>query len=183
MARTTSWWKARRVKHRDAVVLCVLSSAFLLSAGFFSELVPEMSFPEIYEKFLAPVADRPALLLLYTILAVLAFTTAFGVVFVLLGGWYFIRGRVPRGRFFVGFGIGLTSLSLLSRLARATLEQGSPLAFLLPLATSLTGVGILLGVAAHTTMGQYALLLKRHARAAWRRWRRARRAPRRTSRT
>ena len=31
---------------------------------------------------------------------------------------------------------------------------------------------------AHTVMGQYALLLKKHAQAAWQRWRRARRTAR-----
>ncbi|TLZ48641.1 MAG: hypothetical protein E6K18_08645 [Methanobacteriota archaeon] len=109
-------------------------------------------------------------------LILLGYTTAFGALLVLLGGWYFLRGAIPRGRFCVGLGIGLTSLLLVSRIAYSTLAFGTPLAYLVPLATSLTGLGILFGVAAHTTMGSYALLVKRRAGLAIRRWRRARRA-------
>ena len=175
MARTTSWWKARRVKHRDALLLCILSSAFLLAG----ELTTNPVLAYVYSQYLAPYFDEPLVLVYNTALAGLAFTTAFGAVLVLVGAAYFVQARIARGRFFVGLGIGLTSLSLASRIAYATLVEGTPLAFLVPLAKSPTGVGILLGVAAHTVMGQYALLLKKHARQAWRRWRRARRAPRR----
>lgn len=177
MASPKPWWRTRRIKHRDAVALSVLSSSFLLAG--------EMANPvllRIYEQYLVPVLDEPALLVLYGVLAGLAFTTAFGAVLVLLGGWHFLRGRVPRGRFLVGLGVGVTSLSLVSRLAYHTLVAGSPFPFLLYFTTSLTGLGILLGVAAHTVMGQYALLLKKHARAAWRRWRKSRRPIRRPSR-
>jgi hypothetical protein len=175
MARApASWWKARRVKHRDAVILCVLSSAFL----FAGELTNQPALRTIFSQYLAPYVDQPAVFVLNALLAGFAFTTAFGAVLVLLGGWYFLRGKVPRGRFLVGLGVGLTSLTLANRIAYAWLVQGTPLAYLSPLATSPTGIGILIGVVAHTLMGQYALLLKRHARQAWRRWRRARRASR-----
>ncbi|OGS47924.1 MAG: hypothetical protein A3K68_01060 [Euryarchaeota archaeon RBG_16_68_13] len=168
----------RRIKHRDAVALSVLSASYLLAG--------EMANPvllRIYEEYLVPVLDEPALLVLYAALAVLAFTTAFGAVLVLLGGWYFLQGRISRGRFLVGMGVGLTSLSLLSRLAYHVLVTGSPVPFLLYLTTTLTGLGVLFGVLSHVVMGQYALLLKKHARAAWRRWRRSRRPSRRASRT
>ena len=178
MPRAKPWWKERRVKHRDAVVLCVLSASMLLAGEFAGPANP--AFREIYDLYIAPVLDRPALLILNTLLAVLAFTTAFGAFLVLVGGWYFMRGRIPRGRFLVGFGVGLTSLGLLNRLAYATLVFGTPLTFLVPLAMTFTGIGILVGVAAHALMGQYALFLKRHANQAWRRWRRSRRgSPRR----
>jgi len=178
MARPRPWWKRRRVRHRDAVVLCVLSSAFL-AAGELT--VPVLA--EVYARYLEPVLGDPLVLALRALLVVFAFTTALGAILVLLGGWYFLRGRVPRGRFLVGLGVGLTSLSLVSKLAYYTLTRGSPLAFLLPLATSLTGVGILFGLAAHTVMGQYALLAKKRAALLWRRWRLARRRALRSSRT
>src|SRR5881296_622630 len=37
----------------------------------------------------------------------------------------------------------------------------------------LVGLGILFGIVSHTLMGQYALLLKKHAKRVWRRWRKA----------
>lgn len=178
MVRARSFWRMRKVKHRDAVALCVLSSAFLLAG--------EMANPVllgVYDRYLAPVLDEPGLFLVYALLALFAFTTAFGACLVLLGGWYFLQGRVPRGRFLVGLGIGVTSLGLASRLAYHTLVTGSPVPFLLYLTTSFSGLGILLGVSAHTLMGQYALLLKKHARIVLRRWRKARRPGRPASRS
>ena len=163
----------RKIKHRDAVALSTLSASLLLAGEFANPVLVD-----IYDRFLAPVANDPTLLVLRSVLAVFAFTTSFGVVLVLFGGWFFLQGRIPRGRMLIGLGVGLTSLSLFSRLAYAVLVYNTPLPFLLPLATTFTGLGILCGVMAHTLMGQYALLLKKHARAMWRRWRRTRRASR-----
>ena len=170
MASNRSWWRQRRVKHRDAVALCVLSSALLLAGELTTSA---LGF--IYTSYLEPEIGNPPFFALRTFLAVLAFTTAFGAILVLAGGWYFLLGRVSRGRFLVGFGVGFTSLTILSKVAYAVLVSGTPLAFFIPLATTLTGLGILVGAVAHTVMGQYALLLKKHARNALRRWRRARR--------
>ena len=156
--------------HRDAVALCVLSAAFL----FAGELtVPVLQ--ELYFQYLQPIQGDPIQLAFRTLLVAFAFTTALGAILVLLGGWYFMQNRVGRGRFLVGLGIGLTAVSLANKVAYATLVYGTPLAFLLPLATSLTGLGILLGVIAHVFMGQYALLMKRRMRVVWRRWRRSHR--------
>ena len=170
MRRPRPWWQMRRIKHRDAVALCVVSAAFFL-AGELS--VPVLS--HIYTQYLEPVRNDTPILFLRLALVPLAYTTAFGAILVLFGGWYFMRGAIPRGRFLVGLGVGLTSLLLISRIAYATLAYGTPLAYLVPLATSLTGLGILFGVAAHMSMAQYALLMKRRAALALRRWRRARR--------
>lgn len=159
------------MKHRDAVALCVLASSFLLAGEIANPVLASL-----YAQFLAPVLREPAMFAFRAFLVLFGFTTAFGGVLVLSGGWYFLRGRVPRGRALVGLGVGLTSLSLVSRLAYYTLVFGSPVPYLVPLATTLTGLGVLFGTAAHTVMGQYALLLKRQAWAMWRRWRRARRA-------
>lgn len=163
----------RRIKHRDAVALCTLSASLLLAGEFANPVLLD-----IYHRFLEPVLSEPTVLLVRGFLAVFAYTSSFGVVLVLLGGWYFLLGRIGRGRILVGLGVGLTSLSLFSRLAYATLVYGSPLPFLVPLATTFTGLGIMCGVMAHTLMGQYALLLKEHARTVWRRWRRPRRVSR-----
>lgn len=170
MPQAKSWWRMRRVKHRDAIVLCVLSASFLLAGEFANPVLLR-----IYQEYLAPVVERPELLIVYALLSIFAFTTAFGVVLVLLGGWYFLRGKVPRGRFLVGLGIGLTSLSFVSRFASYTLAAGSPYPFLVYLTTTFMGLGILFGFAAHTIMGQYALMLKKRATRAWQRYRRSRR--------
>lgn len=175
MTAARAWWQRGRVKHRDAVLLCILSAAFLLAGELATSALRD-----IFDQYLAPVLSDPPQFLLRAILVVLAFTTSFGAVLVLLGGWSFLHGRIGQGRFLVGLGVGITSLILVSRLAYQTLVSGTPLTYLVPLATSLTGLGILFGVAAHTVMGQYALILKRRAAAVWRRWRRAHR-PRRSS--
>ena len=162
MANAPSWWQKGRVPHRDAVVLCVVSSAFLFAGEFSAPLLRE-----IYGRYLEPVQGNLMLFVARAFLALFAFTTAFGAFLVLLSGWYFLRDHTGAGRFLLGFGIGLTSLTLASRLAYASLVYGTPLAFLVPLATSLTGVGILFGLAAHVFMGRHVMGLKK----AWRRWR------------
>ncbi len=177
MAAGRSWWQRRRVKHRDGVALCVLSSSLLLAGEMTAPVLPE-----IYRLYLGPVLGDPPVFLLRAVLALLAFTTAFGAVLVLAGGWFFLAGRVSRGRFLVGLGVGFTALTIVSRIAYAALVSGTPLTFFLPLATTLSGLGVFVGVAAHTVMGQYALLLKRHAWTVWRRWRRARRRELRAAR-
>jgi len=124
---------------------------------------------------------NPGLLVLVVLLVILGFTTYFGGIFVLLGGLHFSWGRVGRGRFLVGLGVGVSMLGLMSRLARSVLENS--LDEIIPLTTSLTGIGILLGIGSHSLMGQYALMLKKHARRVWRRWRKARDPERRSSRS
>lgn len=170
MTSPRAWWQRRRVKHRDAVALCVLSAAFLLAGEL---TVPILR--EVYTDQLAPFLDRPVEFVLRAALALFAFTTAFGAVLVLVGGWYFLTGRVPRGRFLVGLGLGLTGLSLASKVAYWTLVSGSPIPYLATLASTLTGIGVIIGVVAHTVMGQYALLVKKRVRTLLRRRRRSRR--------
>jgi len=165
----TRWWRRRRVKHGDAVALCVLSSAFLLAGEF---MVPVLQ--QVYLQYLEPVLGDPLLLTFRGLLVVFAFTTSLGAVLVLLGGWYFMQGRIPRGRFVVGFGVGLTSLSLANKLSYYTLAYGTPLAFLVPLATSLTGVGILFGFTAHILMGRFGQVMRKRVLSALRLWRQTR---------
>lgn len=168
MASASHWWN-RRIRHRDAVTLSVLSAAFLLAGEL---MVPVLA--EVYFRYLAPVLDDPLVLVFRGLLVVFAFTTSLGAILVLLGGWYFMQDRIPRGRFLVGFGVGLTSLSLANKLSYYTLVYGTPLAYLVPLATSVTGVGIMFGLTAHILMGRYGRIVRTRLIAALRGWRQAR---------
>jgi len=178
MAKTPSWWRLRQIRHRDAVALCVISAACLLAGELANQHIPG-----VYEKYILErgALTNPGLLVLVVLLVILGFTTYFGGIFVLLGGLHFSWGRVGRGRFLVGLGVGVSMLGLMSRLARSVLENS--LDEIIPLTTSLTGIGILLGIGSHSLMGQYALMLKKHARRVWRRWRKARDPERRSSRS
>lgn len=178
MGRSRSWWRLRQIRHRDAVMLSVLASACLLAGE-----VSDQHILQIYQNYLVRYASDPALFLWNLLLVIFAYTTYFGGILVLLGGIHFSWGRVERGRFLVSFGIGISFLGLLKQLATAMLVQGTPTTVFLSLTASLTGLGILLGFFSHLVMGEYALMLKKHARDAWRRWRRARRPSRRGTRS
>src|SRR2546426_79380 len=102
MATEKTWWRMRRVKHRDGVALCVLSSALLLAGELTTTEVGSLRW--IYGQYLSTSVANPPLFVFQAVLALFAFTTAFGAILVSLGGWYFLIGRVGRGRFFVGFG-------------------------------------------------------------------------------
>ena len=171
MAKARSWWRMRQIRHRDAVVLSVLSASFLL-AGEVNDL------RTAYEKYIAPYATQPQVVA-NVVLTVLGFTTAFGGIFVLLGGLHFSWGRVSRGRFLVGLGLGVSLLGLISRLARAALAPAEFGPDLEQLMSGVTGIGVLFGIGSHALMGRYALMLKKHARRVWRRWRKTERPPRR----
>ncbi len=167
----------RQIRHRDAAILSVLSSSFLLAG----ELVNN-DLRTAYDLYILPYAGDPSLFprfLLNVVLTVLGFTTYFGGIFVLLGGLHFSWGRVARGRFLVGLGLGVSLLGLVSKLARATLSAGTPTTELEQYTATLTGLGVLFGIVSHTLMGQYALMLKKHARRVWRRWRKTQRPTRR----
>src|SRR5438067_7407908 len=173
--REPSWWRLRQIRHRDAVILAILSAACLLGGQVTDNATqcasPPCSISGIYEDYVAPYLNNPPVLVVLILLAILGFTTYFGGVFVLLGGLHFSWGRVGRGRFLVGLGIGVSLIGLMSRLAQAVLVTGTPLAAIVPYTTSLTGLGILCGFVSHTLMAQYAILLKKHAKRVWRRWR------------
>ncbi len=178
MARVKSWWRLKKVRHRDAVILSVVSSACLLAGEFSSQIgyptSPVPGIPWLYNQYLAPVQNQPLLFALYGALVVLTFTTTFGGVLVLLGGIHFSWGRVDRGRFLVSLGVGLSALGIMRALAFATLSTGTPMSFFLSY-TPLVLIGLLIGFVSHILMGEYALMLKKHAKSAWRRWRRLRR--------
>lgn len=178
MAKARSWWKLRQVRHRDAFILAVLSFVFLLAGELPSNIAT------IYARYIGPNLDKPLFLIPVLILVLFAFTTYFGAIFVLLGGLHFSWGNVPRGRFFIGFGLGISLLGLVGRLAQAILSAGTPAGQpfglppnpLLALSTNAaTGIGLLFGLVSHTLMGRYALMFKKRARQVWRRWRKSKR--------
>ncbi len=179
-AKPRSWWRMRQIRHRDAVALAVLSASFLLAG----ELVNH-DIPSVYQTYIVEsgALSNLGVLILIVALIILGFTTYFGGVFVLLGGLHFSWGRVGRGRFLCGLGIGVSLIGLVSRIAQAVLATGTPLNAIIPYTTSLTGLGILFGIVSHTLMGQYALLLKKHAKRVWRRWRKAQPEPEESSRS
>ncbi len=176
MARVKSWWRLKKIRHRDAVILASLSSACLLAG----ELI-DQDITNVYRTFLLPVAADPALFLWDTVLAVMAFLTYFGGILVLMGGANFLWGKVGRGRNLLGLGIGISAIGLLRYAALYTLLFGSPVVYFSSFIASLSGIGILLGLASYILMHEYALMLKKHARSMWRQWRRSRR-PRPTRR-
>ncbi|HYT00397.1 MAG TPA: hypothetical protein VEO20_06990 [Thermoplasmata archaeon] len=178
MAQAKSWWRMRQIRHRDAVALSVVSSSCLLAGELANQDISTVFQTYVLK---SGALSNPGFLVVIVILILLGFTTYFGGIFVLLGGLHFSWGRVTRGRFLVGLGIGVSLLGFVSRLARATLTTGSPLTELVPLTESLTGLGILFGIASHTIMGQYALMIKKHARRVWRRWRKTDRASRKSA--
>jgi len=186
-----SWLRLRQIRHRDAVLLSVLSASSLL-AGELTESVtncstPPCSLSAIYQDYFVPYLGNPPVLVVLITLTILGFTTYFGGIFVLLGGLHFSWGRVGRGRFLMGLGLGVSLLGLIGRLSRTILTTGKPfgdpLIALLAVATGLTGLGVVLGIGSHTLMGNYALMLKKHAKRMWRRWRKARRPSRRSSKS
>ena len=170
MPKAKTWWRRKKIYHRDAVILSVLASACLLAG----ELTDQDIFG-LYRNYIAPVLGDPALLLWNVTLTILVFTTYFGGILVLLGGINFLWGRGARGRFFAGLGTGMSMLSLLRLVAYFTLTQGQPFIIFGGYAASLSGIGILLGFGSYILMHEYSLMLKKHARNMWRQWRRTRR--------
>jgi hypothetical protein len=170
MPQVRSWWRLKKVRHRDAVILSIASSSCLLAG----ELASQTGIPYLYNQYLAGVRDQPLLFTVNSVLVVLAYTTYFGGIFVLLGGLHFSWGRVDRGRFLMSLGVGLSFLGLMKQFALAILNTGTPLTFFLGF-SGLIGIGLLLGFVSHVLMGEYALMLKKHAKSAWRQWRRSRR--------
>lgn len=168
MARVKSWWRLKRVRHRDAVVLSVLSAALLLAG----QLPLQRG---LYEEYLLPVVHEPFLLIFDVILLLLAYTSYYGGILVLLGGVNFLWGQASRGRFLLSLGLGIGSIGLLKQVSLAVLTSGSPIMAIVYFATSLTGLGLTVGCASYVLMHEYALMLKKHARSKWRQWRRTRR--------
>ncbi len=168
MARVKSWWRLKKVRHRDAVALSVLSSALLLAGQLPNQRA-------LYDMYLLPVTGEPLVFAFNVILLVLGYMSYFAGILVLEGGINFLWGQVGRGRFLLSLGVGLSLIGLLNKIAFAILTTGSPLAALAFFTTSLVGLGLITGFASYALMHEYALMLKKHARNMWRRWRRTRR--------
>jgi hypothetical protein len=191
MAKEKSWWRLRQIRHRDAVILAILAASFLLGGQLTDNVTgctsPPCSIGGIYQDYIVPYLNNPPVLILLIALALLGFTTYFGGIFVLLGGLHFSWGRIGRGRFLMGLGLGVSVLGLIGRLSRMILTTGKPFGdpfhALQAVVAGLSGLGILLGIGSHTLMGEYALMLKKHAKRVLRRWRKSRRPTRRSSKS
>jgi hypothetical protein len=189
-----SWWRLRQIRHRDAVLLAILAASCLLGGQLTDNVANCTSIGSqpcnitgIYQDYIVPYLNNPPILFVLVALALLGFTTYFGGIFVLLGGLHFSWGRIGRGRFLMGLGLGVSVLGLIGRLSRMILTTGKPFgdpfhAFQAVVA-GLSGLGIILGIASHTLMGEYALMLKKHAKRVLRRWRKSRRPARRSSKS
>ena len=168
MPRVKSWWRLKKTRHRDAVVLSVISSALLLAGQ-----LPLQQ--DLYQEYLLPVVHEPLVFVFDVVLLILAYTSYFGGILVLLGGVNFLWGQASRGRFLLSLGLGIGSIGLLKELALAVLSTSSPVSVIVYFATSLTGLGLIVGCASYVLMHEYALMLKKHAKSMWRQWRRVRR--------
>ncbi|HYM38969.1 MAG TPA: hypothetical protein VEY12_02340 [Thermoplasmata archaeon] len=168
MPKAKTWWRLKKIRHRDAVVLSVVSSALLLAGQ-----VPYQQ--QLYQQYLLPVTGEPLVFFFDTSLLVLAYMSYFAGILVLEGGVNFLWGQVGRGRFLVSLGVGLSLISLLKQFAFAVLTTGSPFAAVTYFTTSLAGLGLITGFATYALMHEYALMLKKHARNMWRQWRRTKR--------
>src|SRR5437773_12079699 len=86
--REPSWWRLRQIRHRDAVILAILSAACLLGGQVTDNATqcasPPCSISGIYEDYVAPYLNNPPVLVVLILLALLGFTTYFGGIFVLL---------------------------------------------------------------------------------------------------
>src|SRR5213595_363461 len=170
--REPSWWRLRQIRHRDAVILAILSAACLLGGQVTDNATqcasPPCSISGIYEDNVAPYLTNPPVLVLF-------------------GGLHCSSRRGGWGRFPLGLGLGVSLLGLVGRLSRTILTTGKPfgdpLIALLAVTASLSGLGILLGIVSHTLMGKYALMLKKHAKRVLRRWRKSRRPTDRSSKS
>ncbi len=168
MPKVRSWWRRKKIYHRDAVILSSLSSALLLAGQVSNQQV-------LYMEYLLPFVGNPLVFVFNAALLVLAYMSYFAGILVLMGGVNFLWGQAGRGRFLLSLGVGLSLISLLKLLALAVLTTGSPVAAVTYFLTSLVGLGLITGFASYALMHEYALMLKKHARSMWRRWRRTQR--------
>lgn len=150
----------RRVRNRDGVALAAAGSGFLL----LSELTSETGLRLLVREYLVPATGEPLDLAVRAFLLFLAFTASFGAVLLFLGAWSYAINAIPRGRFLVGLGAGLSAFGLLSKFAAATLVSGTSATLLFWLLASLAGLGTLCGVLANLVMHKRILEAKRAVR-------------------
>src|SRR5207249_6707566 len=109
-AKPRSWWRMRQIRHRDAVELAVLSAALLLAGELANQDIQS-----VYHKYIVPsgALNNPGFLIRIVALVILAFTTYFGGVFVLLRGPHLVGGRMGCGRLLVDRGMGVDVLGIM----------------------------------------------------------------------
>src|SRR5438093_1141169 len=79
MVKNKSWSRMRQIRHRDAVILSILSAACLLVGEVVDSVRscsnPPCSLSAIYQDFIAPYLDNPPILVVLIGLTLLCFTT------------------------------------------------------------------------------------------------------------
>ena len=151
-----------RIKNVDGVALAV-ATAGLLFAGELTNAVLRTLIAKYVGDQPNPVLAAGALVLVF-----FAFTSAFGSFLALVAGALFAQNEVSRGRFFLSLGIGLSVLGLLSKIALSILSTDPT--FLAWYGQTLTGLGLLVGIATQIAMSHHAMALKKR----WRKLRKQR---------
>jgi len=151
-------FRPHRMRNRDGVVLAV-ATAVLLIVGEITNPVLRNYIARYVALQANPLLAAGALALVFV-----AYTPAFGSILALVAAGLFSKNEVSRGRYFLGLGIGLSLLGLISRVALAVLSEDPGV--VVWLATTATGLGVLLGVSAQIVMGSHAMALKKRRRKA-----------------
>ena len=167
MGRSSLGRRLRKVRNRDGVLLCAATS-ILLFVGELTNAVLKTVINETVETQPNALFAAGALILVF-----LAYTSAFGAFLAIVAGVLFAHNHVPRGRFFLGLGVGFSLIGLISKFSLSALQGNWN--FILWLATTFTGSGVLCGVVAQIVMGHHAMALKK-------RWRKLRKLQQRNAR-
>lgn len=148
--------RLRRIRNLDGVILSIAASLFLF--------LGELSNPLLRTYIEKYVTNQPnvAFEAIALVLVVLGYTSAFGSFLALVTAILFSRNEISRGRFFLGLGIGLSLIGLISKLSAAILAADP--SFLIWLGGTLTGLGVLTGIATQIVMGHHAMELKKRLR-------------------
>ena len=151
----------RKVRNRDGVLLCATTS-ILLFVGELTNAVLRTVIGDTLRTEPNALFAAGALILVF-----LAYTSAFGAFLAIVAGVLFGHSHVPRGRFFLGLGVGFSIIGLISKLSLVALGGDSNF---IPWLTTFTGAGVLCGVAAQIVMGHHVMVLKKR----WRKLRKLR---------
>ncbi len=151
-----------RVRNLDGVVLAAAAAGLLFTGELTNPVLRTLIAKYVGEQP-NPILAAGALVLVF-----FAFTSAFGALLALVAAALFAQNEVPRGRFFLGLGVGLSVLGLLSKAALSVLSLDP--AFVAWYAQTVTGFGVLVGISTQLVMSHHAMALKKR----WRKLRRLR---------
>jgi len=145
-----------RIRNRDGVVMAISAAALLLGSELTNPVLRTLIDQYVGQQ------QNPVLAAGSIALVFLAYTSAFGSLLALVAAALFAQNEVPRGRFFLGLGVGLSVIGLTSKIALSLLSEN--LSVVAWLATTATGLGVLLGISTQIVMGSHAMALKKRWR-------------------